>query len=635
MCYNTHMNYVIDTEWSDLEGTELHCIVVIDEKDEVSVFEFPFDDFKKWYFENPDAKFIGHNLIGFDIPALCRHFDWFRVARHRIVDTLVISKLVNNNIEGGHSLDAWAQRLRLPVQKTQIADFTVYTPELRDRCIGDCRINKRVYERFRRYLEMPAFEEAVVTEHDTAWLCQELHEVGFAFDYEAAQELYSAVSSRLADLDDALVEAFPPKSVLKTVLRPRWKADGTLYAADARRLEGAGVQLDDVEDREYEIYVDKPFNPGSSKDIIERLNEAGWKPTDKTKGHITALKSRAPRERKDYFAEYGWKLSDENLKTLPETAPAAAQRLVERLLLASRVSMLNQWLTAAQPNNGHLPRIHGRFFHIGAWTHRMSHSNPNMANIPKAKPKRDPTPLEVLADQINNQCRALWTVDPGRRLIGVDADGIQMRVFAHYVNDRRLIESILSGDKSNGTDIHSLHQRALGSVCQSRDIAKTFIYAWLLGAGIGKVAEIFGCSIAEARQAVDYFLEFYPGLRWLKETKIPEDARRGYFTGLDGRLVMCDSEHLMLSGYLQNGEAVIMKRAAVEATRGLRKQKVDARLVNFVHDEFQIETEDDDEVANYVQRIYMEAIEHQGTLLNLNLPLGAEGIQGYSWKDTH
>src|SRR5690606_13580316 len=99
------------------------------------------------------------------------------------------------------------------------------------------------------------------------------------------------------------------------------------------------------------------------------------------------------------------------------------------------------------------------------------------------------------------------------------------------------------------------------------------------------VAEILETSQGSAKLAVTNFIESYPGLADLKGTQIPRDAARGFFVGLDGRKVVCNNEHLMLVGYLQNGEAVIMKGACREWQQILDKEKIPYRLVTWPHDE--------------------------------------------------
>lgn len=160
-----------------------------------------------------------------------------------------------------------------------------------------------------------------------------------------------------------------------------------------------------------------------------------------------------------------------------------------------------------------------------------------------------------------------------------------------------------------------------------------------------------GCSLAEAKEANDNFLNFYPGLKTLKEEVIPNDANAGWFKGVDGRLVRCDSQHLMLAGYLQNGESVVMKRATQVWHPRLTKEKVPFKLVDYVHDEWQTEVKGDIELAKYVAEIQADAIRQVGEDLNLNCPLAGSFMAehgtykipntdmyysiGSTWRDTH
>jgi DNA polymerase-1 len=233
-----------------------------------------------------------------------------------------------------------------------------------------------------------------------------------------------------------------------------------------------------------------------------------------------------------------------------------------------------------------------------------------------------------------DEMRSLWKAPDGGYLVGVDADGIQLRILAHYMNDKDFIAALDKGRKEDGTDAHTLNMLALGPVCSSRDTAKTFIYAFLLGAGIGKVGEILSCSHDDARAAVDSFIAHYPGLRNLKDYRIPADADRGYFIGLDGRLVACDSQHLMLAGYLQNGEAVVMKTANLLWRNKLEEENIPYKQVNFVHDEWQVEVQSLTD-ATRAGTLMVQAIVDTGTILKLNCPLAGNAIIGRNWLETH
>lgn len=330
----------------------------------------------------------------------------------------------------------------------------------------------------------------------------------------------------------------------------------------------------------------------------------------------------------EHYKKYGWKCSEENLKTLPESAPEAAKDLAKWLTLEGRRSSLEEWLGCVSEDG----RIHGKFWHIGAWTGRMSHSSPNQANIPSVFHGDPKTAVEEVKDKYDGELRSLFKTD--HYLVGADAEGIQLRILAHYMQSKDYRDAILDGTKEDETDIHNLNKKALGPICKDRDVAKTFIYAWLLGAGLPKIASILGCTIAQAKKAEQNFLDSLPELRKVKKLIVPRDASRGYFIGLDGRKVECSSEHLMLAGYLQNGEAVVMKHATVKWTGKAKREGIRFRLLDLVHDEWQVECPTKEE-AERIGKLMCESLEEVGRDLDLFCPLSGEYTIGKNWRDTH
>jgi len=210
-------------------------------------------------------------------------------------------------------------------------------------------------------------------------------------------------------------------------------------------------------------------------------------------------------------------------------------------------------------------------------------------------------------------------------LVGVDAEGIQLRIFAHLINDPEFTEALVRGRKDDKTDPHSLNRRILGDVCKSRQSAKRYIYALLLGAGKGKLQEILESDEASAADAYERLLQRYEGFARLKNTIIPADAKQGWFTGIDGRPVKIPSEtfggrkHLAMSGYLQNGEAIVMKRATLKWADKLKDY--DAKLVNLVHDEWQTEVPNNMEIALQIAQIQADSLREVGEELKLRCPL--------------
>ena len=328
------------------------------------------------------------------------------------------------------------------------------------------------------------------------------------------------------------------------------------------------------------------------------------------------------------FERYGWKVNEDNLKTLPEDAPQAAKDLAKWLTLEGRRSSLQEWINCCQDDG----RIHGKFWHIGAWTHRMSHSAPNQANIMSTFHGTPKSPVEEVKAMYDNDLRSCWESD--RMLLGCDAESIQLRILAHYMESDTYIKAICDGVKADETDIHNVNKRALGPICRDRDTAKTWIYAWLLGAATPKQASILGCSIPQAKEAEGKFLKALPELDRLRKVKIKKDASRGYFIGLDGRKVPCNSEHLMLSGYLQNGEAVVVKNWVIDFVKEAKAERLDFKLVDVVHDEAQCEVRDR-ATGNRLLEIQKESMINVGKRLGVKCPLAADGRIGFNWKETH
>lgn len=574
---------------------------------------------------------IGHKFISYDYKVI-RDVLGIHLDPNIIIDTLVVSRLLNFNIPGGHSLDAWGERLGLP--KLKFNNFHELSEEMITYGLRDTELNLKLFKYLQPWIESDTYREALRLEHETEFICLDLTDNGFKFNKEDALELYAELTEKLQTLQDEIHTHFPPKPKFLREITPRQTKFGTISLQDFRWLPEPKDLSPFTADAPFSLFDWEPFNPGSQKQVVERLNAHGWQPTSKTKAHQKAERERDAKAL-EHYRVYGWKVDEENLATLPPDAPEGARKLTQWLVLSSRKSNLETWLSAYSEEDG---RIHGNFNGIGAWTHRMSHSDPNQANIPSVvhPPKgRDPSPVEQLNIDYNWRMRKLWTVDPGHCLLGVDADGIQLRILAHLINDPAFTKSIVEGKKEDGTDAHSLNQKALGPICQTRDDAKTFIYAFLLGAGIPKLAQILKCSVPEARKAYDDFLDFYPGLRDLKEKRIPQDAARGYFVGIDGRLVPQDSEHLMLAGYLQNGESIIMKKANTLWRERLRKEKIWFKQVDFVHDEWQTELEDELTIVKTVASIQIQSIIDAGEYYKLNCPLDGSSSVGYNWYETH
>ena len=328
------------------------------------------------------------------------------------------------------------------------------------------------------------------------------------------------------------------------------------------------------------------FNPGSRQQIAKRLQEKGWQPKK--------------------FTEKGQVIVDES--TLAGVDIPEARAIAEYLLIQKRVAMVESWIESVSEAQ----RIHGKVITNGAVTGRMTHHSPNMAQVPS------------VGSEYGGECRELFTVPEGYKLVGIDASSLELRMLAHYMKDKDYAKEVVEGD------IHTKNQNAAG--LQTRAQAKTFIYALLYGAGPAKIGKIVGGSAKDGQKLIDTFLRNTPALQALRN-KIEKLSVQGSLPGLDGRKLQIRSAHAALNTLLQGAGAIVMKQALVLLDEGIRKKGLDAKFCANVHDEWQLEVAEKD--AQTVGELGVDSIRKAGVVLGMRCPLDGEYKVGNNWKDTH
>ena len=329
------------------------------------------------------------------------------------------------------------------------------------------------------------------------------------------------------------------------------------------------------------------FNISSRQQVAAKLIGLGWKPKK--------------------FTPTGQPCVDEGNLRMVTGIPVALQ-IARYLKLESRIAEILGWFKVLDTDTG---RVHGWVNPNGTVTGRMTHSKPNMANIPRP-PK-----------EFGKVFRSCWTVPKGYKLVGIGASGLELRMLAHYMNDKDYINEIINGD------IHTTNQQLAG--LESRDQAKTFIYAFLYGAGDEKLGSVAGGGARVGSELKQSFLDNLPSLRTLRNSITRKARRTKFLKALDGRKLFIRSEHSALNMLLQGAGAIVMKQALVIFNNKL--QGIDAHFVANVHDEFQVETRED--LAETVGKLGVESIIEAGKVLKLNCPLDGEYRIGDNWSETH
>ena len=578
---------VFDIETNGLQPTKIFCISVLD-VDTQEQLNFPPSKVEEGVELLTSAdKLIGHNIIGFDIPVIER-LCGADLMNKKLIDTLVLSRLFNP-IRASHGLKAWGNALGFP--KIEFNNYTRYSEDMMKYCAQDVFVNYKVYQALKS--ESKGFtSESVNLETETYKVTCEQQNYGLALDKRATQSLLKYFKEELIEAEDKVHETFKPKTI-ERLLKPQRTGQGTLSKLGLDR-EGKQARLTD---EEYGWFSngstaivrksEEPFNLGSRQQIGEYLQEFGWKPK--------------------HFTPTGQPKIDETVLSMVKDIPEAAI-IARYLMLQKRIAQVKSWLSFLRRD-----RVHGVVMSNGTITGRMAHRDPNLAQVPS------------INSPYGKECRACWVVPRGYKLVGVDASGLELRMLAHYLNDKEFIDDILNGD------IHTANQARAG--LKSRTQAKTFIYAFLYGAGDAKIGSVVGGSKSEGKRIKQSFLDNFPTLKSLRH-RVTREARENKFVkALDGRKIFIRSEHAALNSLLQGAGSIVMKRALIILNDSLKSSSIDAHVVANIHDEWQVETWHED--VDKLGKIAVDAIRQAGDYYKLNCPLDAEYKVGENWSETH
>jgi DNA polymerase I-like protein with 3'-5' exonuclease and polymerase domains len=592
-----------------------------------------------------DTLVIAHNGTGYDCAVLKKlhnlDIPWWRQR-----DTMVLSRLVWPHLKqvdmdrrkkksgaqfpgqliGNVSLEAWGRRLgqhkgdyagdpalveRLLLEGLSEKDahkaawdrrWERWNQAMEDYCVQDVVVTDLLWDRI--LAKEPSLESILIETQTQYVICrQERH--GFLLDEKKVVQLYTKLVQRKLELEAEVREVF----------RPMYLKDGKVFTPardNARMGYAAGAPFTKVKLTEFNL---------SSRDHV-----AHW------------LKTLYRWEPVEFTNDGKPKVDDDVISSLPY---AEAKPLKEYFMVQKRIGQIAEGKEAWLRWVGKDGRVHGRVNTIGTITSRMSHAKPNMGQVPSGK------------SEYGEECRECWIVAPGKKLVGADADALELRDLAGYMakyDGGEYIKTVLEGDKSKGTDMHSVNCRALGmdpkvlvfGTETGRDVAKTWFYAFIYGSGdenLGYIVlRVRGDRARKKGGALrKAFLEGLPGMGKLVDAVQKRAKERGYLIGLDGRRVPVRSMHAALNTLLQSCGAIQMKKALCILDDSLQAAGlvpgVHYEFVANVHDEWQIEVDEDK--AEMVGRMAVEAIREAGRYFNFRCPLDGAYDIGSNWAETH
>jgi len=606
--------------YSDLHT--VHCLSIYDPMIP-KMLTFHGESIERGLLELQKAeRIVGHNVIDFDIPALKKLYG-FTPPLIKVLDTLVVSRCVfpdlrnddfgrngfDKALVGSHSLKAWGHRMGSTTKLTYGEEdnaFDEYNDEMRKYCERDVIVTQLLYDYL--FKQNPS-REMIAIEHWFKFVISMQERHGFKFDLDKADVLTAKLMGIRAKLTTDLQNQWKP-----TEVEMKSPAGWTLQIVSddsveviqrktknelKQELKSRGLKQTLVKNAKKQGNAVKeiPFNPGSRKQIAERLMGLGYELPTENDG-------------------VSYKVDESVLRGIDHPI---AEDLLSYLLVQKRLGQLAEgqqaWLKLQK--NG---VIHGSVNTNGAVTGRCTHSNPNVAQVPSVRA------------EYGTECRELFTVRNGYKLVGCDASGLELRMLAHYMAfyDRGEYAKIVTEG-----DVHTVNQKAAG--LETRDQAKTFIYALLYGAGDEKIGNIAGGNAQLGQKLKRKFFSSLPALARLQQDVQRKVKHGGELKGLDGRILPIRSSHAALNMLLQSAGAVVMKVALVQLFHKINQLRWqhgrEYAFVANIHDEFQAEVLPDK--AETFGHLAVESIQHAGKQLKMNVRLDGEFKIGNNWAETH
>jgi len=602
--------------------TKIHCIAAIDIDTGAKYVYGPKELSEGVAALNRADLLVAHGGIRYDYPVLRKLCDF--KPSGILWDTVTLSRLIRSNLKerdftsrvklpgrlmGSHSIEAWGIRLGVPKMVFD-GPWAEWTQAMQDYCVGDVETLRAIWQ----HLDPDNYSrKAIDLEHRVAHICHLMETSGWPFDEEAAGRLHVTLLEEKTILEKELKEEF-----------------GSWY-------ESAGEFVPKADNKRFGYLKGMPitkiktvdFNPASRQHIYKQLIKLGWKP-------------------KSYTDSGQPKVDEAVLDAISKDYPQAA-KLSRLLMLNKRIGQLatgdNAWLKLVGKDGS----IHGGYNTNGCVTGRASHIAPNIAQVPK------------VGKPFGAECRSCFVVRPSFRMVGSDQAGLEQRTLAHYTWAYDKGEYATKSLESE--DIHWMHAQAIGIAKGDeegehrkvlRDYTKTWFYAFVYGAGNGKLTSILrdlGHSLRKV--GIDYtgvkdgpqsrknFGERIPALGSLSTQVSSKASAQKAIKGLDGRIIPCEYPHKALNYACQSAGAILCKEWLCSTYEALIKEGLrygwdgDFTFLGWVHDELQIAVRNKGDTIEKVKDCIRACGERAGEPYNFRVPLAVESKEGQNWCETH
>jgi len=545
---------------------------------------------------------VFHNGCKYDAPALENlgivHRD---VYRPNLVDTLVWSQLFWPDRPWGHSVEKWAKRLGCE-QKVEHEDWSQFSEAMMERCASDVRIQVEMYKTLLKERGSWDWSLASRIEHAAAEAAFEQEKAGCEFRIEKAREYLNHLEKEMNDRQERLESLLGYWVYNRGEVKSPFKKDGNKTVNCYNWIGDADVGGPFTKVRFERISLRQ------NEKVALRLMKLGWEPTEYT----------APTE-KNPEGLPKLRPNKEVCPNLEKMDNEAGKVLSEYSKISHRYGQIKGWVQNYESrNDGRVSAVITGMANTGRRKHAV------VVNVPKAED-------EVF---FGKEMRSLFTHRRGYKLVGWDADSMQLRIGAHYSDDQGFVKALTEGNKEKGTDAHSLIMK--DASLDTRADGKKSVYTGLFGGSENKFKQELGDKGKGARDAVH---ARFPGVLSMKPA-VEKAAERGYLKGIDGRKIYIRKDedgkikkHTGLVMLIQSCEGIVMAFVYALLHRKIQEQNLDARLVIFNHDEIQAEVRQD-HVDRY-KKLSEQCMKKAEKYFNFRCPLEIEASVGEDWSTTH
>lgn len=543
-------------------------------------------------------RIVGHNIIMFDAQVLRRLWG-IHILDEKLYDTLIVSRILEPDREGGHSLKAWGKRIGN--YKDQFADFTKLSDEMITYCQQDVRVTNLLYKRLLDDCSIYSrIDMAITIERDFALVMAKMVQSGVRVDLDALHRLHHDLVAEATPLYEE-IKAIMPKVRDNTAYK-KIKEEGRILSETTTSFTYIQAKTRKVVTKEFKF--EEP-NPTSRTQLIKWFMSKGWRPTELTdKGN--------PEINETILDGMG----------IPE-----AKKVAKLFRIQKSIGQVhdgdNSLIKCYNHSTG---RIHGDINTLGANTSRCTHSKPNLSQVSKK----------------DQRIREAFIAPEGRVLVDTDMAGIELRILGHYLHP---YDSGSFAFEVTQGDIHTYNKNLMG--LDERSSAKTAIFALVYGAGNAKLGITYAKDQKDFTRDEDKLRHYGTQLRknvennFIGYKELVSDVQRvaksrGYLIGIDGRPLHARKEYSALNLLIQSSGAILSKLWTIkfhQAMNEIAEYGRDWEIHLHVHDEILLSCKP--ELANKALELSNQSLIECGKHFKMKVDLKAEGKFGKDWWEIH